>query len=147
MSYRIAISFAAAAIGISCIATDASARGGGGGGGRGGGAPMGGVSMMRSYNLASVPNNASTVRTGVTRSLANKASNQPVRNQITLRPGPNPGPSGGGAANATGGGAVSATGGGGGAAMEASYVPTSYSGNATACGRYPYPPCKKVRTQ
>src|SRR5262249_59842483 len=33
MSYRIAISFAAAAIGISCIATDASAKGGGGGGG------------------------------------------------------------------------------------------------------------------
>jgi len=100
---------------------------------------MGGVSMMSSYNLASVPNDASTVRTGVTRSLANKASNQPVRNQITLRPGPNPGPSGGGA--------VSTTGGGGGAAMGASYVPTSYSGNATACGRYPYPPCKKIRTQ
>jgi len=100
---------------------------------------MGGVSMMSSYNLAFVPNDASTVRTGVTRSLANKASNQPVRNQITLRPGPNPGPSGGGA--------VSTTGGGGGAAMGASYVPTSYSGNATACGRYPYPPCKKIRTQ
>jgi hypothetical protein len=139
MSYRIAISFAAAAIGISCIANDASARGGGGGGGRGGGAPMGGVSMMRSYNLTSVPNNASTVRAGVTRGLANKASNQPVRNQITLRPGPNPGPSGGGAASGTGGG--------GGAATGASYVPTSYSGNAIACGRYPYPPCKKVRTQ
>jgi len=93
---------------------------------------MGGVSMMSSYNLASVPNDASTVRTGVTRSLANKASNQPVRNQITLRPGPNPGPSGGGA--------VSTTGGGGGAAMGASYVPTSYSGNATACGARKYAP-------
>ena len=33
MSYQIAVSLAAAAIGISCIATDASARGGGGGGG------------------------------------------------------------------------------------------------------------------
>jgi hypothetical protein len=38
MCYRIAISsFAAAVIGMSCIVTDASARGGGGGGGGGGG--------------------------------------------------------------------------------------------------------------
>ena len=37
MSYRIVISsFAAVAIGVSCIATDASARGGGGGSGGGG---------------------------------------------------------------------------------------------------------------
>jgi hypothetical protein len=41
MSYQIAVSLAAAAIGISCIATEASARGGGGGGGasRGGARP------------------------------------------------------------------------------------------------------------
>jgi hypothetical protein len=43
-SYRIAISLAAAAIGLSCIATDASARGGGFGGGIGGG-HMGGMAM------------------------------------------------------------------------------------------------------
>ena len=43
MSYRIVISsFAAVAIGVSCIATDASARGGGGGGGSGGGGGGGG---------------------------------------------------------------------------------------------------------
>ena len=36
MFYRIAISFAAVTIGMSCIATDALARGGGGGGGGGG---------------------------------------------------------------------------------------------------------------
>jgi hypothetical protein len=36
MSHRIAIFFAAAVIGILCLATDASARGGSGGGGKGG---------------------------------------------------------------------------------------------------------------
>jgi hypothetical protein len=41
-SYRIAISLAAAAIGLSCIATDASARGGGFGGGHMGGGGFGG---------------------------------------------------------------------------------------------------------
>ena len=39
MFYRIAISFAAVTIGMSCIATDALARGGGGGG-KGGGAAV-----------------------------------------------------------------------------------------------------------
>ena len=41
MSHQIAISLAAAAIGISCIATDASARGGPGGGGFHGSGPVG----------------------------------------------------------------------------------------------------------
>ena len=85
MSYGIAISFAAAAIGISCIATDASARAGGGGG-----------------------KPSPQVVTGV---------------------------------SSTGG----ANGGGGAAAGARYYVPASYnSNNTTACGRYPYPPCKKV---
>ena len=44
-SYRIAISLAAAAIGLSCIATDASARGGGGHSGGAGGGHMGGMAM------------------------------------------------------------------------------------------------------
>jgi hypothetical protein len=44
MSYRIAISFAAAAIGMSCIATDVSARSGGGGG-KGAG-PAKGISVI-----------------------------------------------------------------------------------------------------
>jgi len=90
MSYRIAISFAAAAIGISCIATDASAKGGGGGGG-GGGRSSGGTGKI--YGPGGVS--------------------------------PTLGPGGGGAA----GGARN-------------YAPASYYGNATACGRYPYPPCK-----
>jgi len=91
MSYRIAISFAAAAIGISCIATDASAKGGGGGGGGGGGRSSGGTGKI--YGPGGVS--------------------------------PTLGPGGGGAA----GGARN-------------YAPASYYGNATACGRYPYPPCK-----
>jgi hypothetical protein len=91
MSYRIAISFAAAAIGISCIATDVSAKGGGGSRGGGGGkilAPAG-------FGGAAAPKGA------------------------------------------TGGGAA------GGAPY---YAPASYNSN-TACGRYPYPPCKKVPTR
>ena len=35
---------------------------------------------------------------------------------------------------------------GGGTAAGAYYAPTSYIGNPTMCGRYPYPPCK-VRTR
>ena len=84
MSYGIAISLAAAAIGISCIATTASAKGGGGGG---------------------------------------KASPQVVTG-----------------VSSTGG----VNGGGGAAAGARYYAPASYnSKNTAACGRYPYPPCKK----
>jgi hypothetical protein len=104
MSYRIAISFAAAAIGISCIASDASA------GGRGGSAPGG---------RPPPPS-------------ANKAI-------------PSIGPSGGGAGGPTGGGAASTTGSGA-AVGSRYYAPASYS-STTACGRYPYPPCKKVPTR
>jgi hypothetical protein len=95
MSYGIVISLAAAAIGISCIATDASAKGGGGGGG--GGRSSGSTGKI--YGPGGV-------------------------GQFS---GGAPGPGGGG----TVGGARN-------------YAPASYYGNATACGRYPYPPCKKV---
>jgi len=86
MSYRIAISFAAAVIGMMCIAPDASARGGSGGGGKGG-------AVQQSKNIP---------------------------------------------------GGVSPTGGvnQGGAAGARYYAPASYNNNA-ACGRYPYPPCKR----
>jgi hypothetical protein len=86
MSYRILISFAAAVIGMSCLATDASARGGSGSGG----------------------GKAGTV------------------NQTKHVPG-------GVSPTATQGGA---------AAGARYYAPASYNSNA-ACGRYPYPPCKR----
>jgi hypothetical protein len=102
MSYRIAISFAAAAIGMSCIASDASARGGGSGGGHAGGPAMG----------------------------------------FSERPGGVGGPNGGGGPSGGGGW------GGGGAAAGAGYYysPAQYNSSA-ACGRYPYPPCKRVPTR
>jgi hypothetical protein len=74
------------------------------------------------------------------------------------------GPTGGGAVGFTGGGAAGFTGGGA-AAGARYYAPAFYDsnaaydvnaayesnaadeGNAVACGRYPYPPCKKVRTR
>ena len=97
MSYRIAISFAAVAIGMSFIATDALARGGGGGGKGGGKAVSTGVGGPTGGG-----GNAGLYTTGVG------------------------GPTGGGAA-----------------AGARYYAPAFYDSNA-ACGRYPYPPCKKV---
>jgi hypothetical protein len=117
MSYRIAIStFAAAAIGMSCIATDASARGGGKSGGTapgvrsipsitGVGGPTGGGGKFAAPGVRSIPS-----ITGVGD------------------------PTGGGAAGAPRGGV---------AAGALYYAPASYDRYA-ACGRYPYPPCKKV---
>ena len=89
MSYRISISFAAAVIfiGMSCLATDASARGGSGGGGGGGKG-----ATVQSKN---VPGGVS-----------------PTANQ------------------------------GGAAAGAKYYAPAFYNSNS-ACGRYPYPPCKR----
>jgi hypothetical protein len=115
MSHRIATSFAAAVIGMACIATDASARGGGGGGGGGGkgGGPVRGVTAIKPYGSPSlkVP---STIRRGV---------NVPAP---------------------AGGTAVGTAGVPGGAAAGARYyAPASYE-STTACGRYPYPPCNKV---
>ncbi len=116
MSHLIAISFAAAAIGISCIATDASARGGGrgGGGGHGGGGPMAAVSA-KTYNGVNT-----------------KASGKLRRAEGVG--GPNAGSPGASAGTPTGGGASMGA---------AYYAPASYNAN-TVCGRYPYPPCKKV---
>jgi len=87
--YPVAISFAAAAIGISCIATNASAGGGGHG--------SGGHSTITPL----VP-----------------AGNSP------------------GSPGTTGSG-----GGGGSGGRTPYYAPAS---SKTACGYYPYPPCKKV---
>jgi hypothetical protein len=84
--YPVAISFAAAAIGISCIATDASAGGGGHGSG------------------------------GHTITPAIPAGNNP--------------------------GSPGTTGSGGGGGGTPYYAPAS---SKTACGYYPYPPCKKVQ--
>ena len=87
MSYRVAIFFAAVVIGMSCIATDASARGGSSGGGKTG-------AVQQSKN---VPGGVS--------------------------------PTSGANQSGTAGGARY-------------YAPASYNSNA-ACGRYPYPPCKR----
>jgi hypothetical protein len=59
---------------------------------------------------------------------------------------------GGGTAGLTGGSTAGLTGGGAFAGPRY-YAPASYDsnaayeGNAIACGRYPYPPCKKARTR
>lgn len=87
MSYQIAIPLAAVAIAISCIATDASARGGSQGG-----------SGIGSHQTPAVP-----------------------------------------AGNLSGAPGTTGSGGGGGRAPN--YAPASTN---TACGYYPYPPCKKV---
>jgi hypothetical protein len=119
MSCRIAIYLAAAAIGTSCIATEASARSGGGARGMGGpvaGAAKSGAGNKLPANQPSGSGTASVPRT------------------ITVGPG---GPTGGGAGGPTGGGA----------AVGARYfAPASYDSN-TACGRYPYPPCNRVPTR
>jgi hypothetical protein len=154
MSYRIAISsFAAVAIGMSCIATDASARGGGGGRGFGGGFGEGGGGRSGGT--------APGVRSSITGPTAGggyfAASGVRSIPRITGVGGPAGGsgkfaapgvrrmqritgvggPTAGGAAGATGGGV---------AAGALYYAPASYDSNA-ACGRYPYPPCNKVPTR
>jgi hypothetical protein len=139
MSYQIAICLAATAIGISCIAPDASARGGGGGG-HGVGGPMAVASVSKSYN--SVNTN------GVTKSYKSVNTNFPSGGSTnTLGNGqkiiPRTLGAGGPTGTPSGGGVASSGGGAGGAAY---YAPASYSSN-TACGRYPYPPCKKVPTR
>src|SRR5437773_563395 len=87
MSYQIGLCFAAAAIGISCIATDASARGG----------SQGGSGNVGSHQTPAVP-----------------------------------------AGNLSGAPGTTGSSGGGGRPYNA---PGSSN---TACGYYPYPPCKKV---
>jgi hypothetical protein len=124
MFYRIAISLAAVTIGMSCIATDALARGGGGGGKGGGNAITTGVG-------------GPTV----------KGAGKDVR--VIPRTTGVRGPTGGGGKrrlkieSTTGVGGPT---GGGEAAGARYYAPALYDSNA-ACGRYPYPPCKNVPTR
>lgn len=132
MSYRIVISsFAAVAIGMSCIA-DASARGGGGGGG--GGRSGGTAPGVRSSITGPTGGGGKFAVPGVRSSITGPAGGGgKFAHRITGVGGP----TGGGAADATGGGV---------AAGPLYYAPASYYSNA-ACGRYPYPPCNKVPTR
>ena len=158
MSYRIVISsLAAVAIGVSCIATDASARGGGGGGGgRSGGTapgvrssitrPTGGGGYIAAPGVRSIPS-----ITGVGGPAGRGAAVAPAVG-VAVDPGGGAAPQGygwipsmTGVGGPTGGGAAGAPGGGV-AAGARYYAPASYDSNA-ACGRYPYPPCNKVRTR
>jgi hypothetical protein len=147
MSYRIVISsFTAVSIFMSCIATDASARGGGGGFGGGSGGGGGGRSG----------GTAPGVRSSLTGPTAGggyfAASGVRVMPRIIGVGGPTGGGSipGGnwkpesatGVLGPTGGGAAGAASGGG-AAGARYYAPASFDSNA-ACGRYPYPPCGRV---
>jgi hypothetical protein len=120
MYHRTVISsFAAVAIGMSCIATDASARGGGGGGGGG----RSGVVTAPAPGLHS--------------SITPTTGGYGVSKRIV---GVGSGPTSGGS---TPGGSQMPDPGGGVAAGARSYAPASYNSYA-ACGRYPYPPCNGV---
>jgi len=154
MSYRIAISFfAAAAVGMSCIATDASAGSGGGGGRSGGTAPgvrssitgpTGGFGKFAAPGVSSIPRITGVgdrTGRGAAGALGGGAAGAPrVMPNIIGVGGPTGGPGGGAAAGAR------------------YYAPASYDSNAVcgpypyppcnaACGRYPYPPCNKLRTR
>jgi hypothetical protein len=132
MSYRIAISFAAAAIGISCIATDALARGGKSGG------PTGGPSFTSSGVSASKASSGSggfasgsqTTKGGSQTTKGGSQTTKPIYYPGGLSP--TLPPPGGPAAGAAG--------------RARYYAPASYDSTA-ACGRYPYPPCKKAPTR
>jgi hypothetical protein len=169
MSNRIAISFAAIAIGMSCIATDAVA------GSRGWGGPMGPPSVGRA---SFGPTGAGAVYRPSPRVYGSSgalAGGRVVPPSVGGASGGAGGPTGGGASEGrppavpmvlgpTGGGAAGFTGGGASAGARY-YAPAfydsnaaydvnaaydsnaAYEDNALACGRYPYPPCKKVRTR
>jgi hypothetical protein len=173
MYHRIVISsFAAVAIGMSCIATDASARGGGGGRGFGGGfgeggggrsggtapgvrsnitGPTAGGGYFVASGVRAVPS-ITGVRGAVGGGGRFAAPGVRVMPRIIGVGGPTGGGSipGGnwktesatGVLGPTGGGAADAAGGGV-AAGARYYAPASYDSNA-ACGRYPYPPCNRV---
>lgn len=141
MSYRIVItSFAAVAIGMSCLATDASA--GGGGGGHGGGGGGGGRSAVtapgfRSSMTGPGSGGAYFAASGV-RPTPHFTVRGPAVSAGKLGRGKKPyriigvGPESG-AAGAAGGGVAAGY-----------YAPAAaYDGNA-ACGRYPYPPCNRI---
>jgi hypothetical protein len=127
MSHRIAISLAAAAIGISCIATDASARGGKSGG------PTGGPSFTPSGGSASKAPTSGVFTSG---------SNKPMYGPPSGSNKPIYGPPGGVSQTLPPPGGPAA----GGAPGARYYAPASYN-STTACGRYPYPPCNKVPTR
>ena len=142
MRYRIAISsVAAAAIGMSCIATDASAGSGGGGGRSGGTAPgvrssitgpTGGFGKFAAPGVSLRPRITGVgdrTSRGAAGALGGGAAGAPcVMPNIIGVGGPTGGP------------------GGGAAAGPRYYAPASYDSNAV-CGRYPYPPCNKLRTR
>jgi hypothetical protein len=139
MSYRVVISsFAAVAIGMSCIATDASARGGGGGGGgrSGGTAPS-----VRSSITAPTGAGAHFAAPGGRSSMTGPASGGARFGASGVRVIPRitgvGGPTTGGAAGVPGGSVP---------AGALYYAPVSYDSHA-ACGRYPYPPCNRVPTR
>ena len=156
MYHRTVISsFAAVAIGMSCMTTDASARGGGGGGvgGRSGvvtapapgvrsniTGPAAGGGYFAASGVRATPN-ITGVRGTVVGGGRIAASGVRAMPRITGVGGQTPdfttgvlGPPGGSAAGAAGGGV---------AAGARYYAPASYNSNA-ACGRYPYPPCNGV---
>jgi hypothetical protein len=138
MSHQISIFFAAAIIGISCIVTDASARGGGGGG-HGGGGPMAGKTYnSMTTNAVMKPYNG--VNTNAVIKSYNSVSTKAGKRRRAEGVGGGPGRPGATAGNSTGSGTAGATGATMGAAY---YAPPSYNAN-TVCGRYPYPSCKKV---
>jgi hypothetical protein len=183
MSNRIAISFAAIAIGMSCIATDALAGSRGWGGpmrppsvGRASFGPIGAGAVYRpSPRLGAIGSSGALAGGRVLRppSVGGAIGPTPQKHVQGASGGPHHpvpyvtgagGPTGGGAAGFTGSGAAGFTGGGA-AAGARYYAPALYDsnaaydvnaayesnaadeGNAVACGRYPYPPCKKVRTR
>ena len=163
MYHRTVISsFAAVAIGMSCMTTDASARGGGGGGGSAGGGgksvtvpgarsnitgPTAGGGYFAASGIRATPS-VTGVR-GAVGSGGRLAAGVRVMPRIIGVGGPTAinsvpmrpeiatgvlGPTGVGAAGAAGGSV---------AAGARYYTPASYDSNA-ACGRYPYPPCNRV---
>jgi len=113
MSY-FAITLGAAAIGISCIATDVLARGGGGAGG-GSGGKGGGAAVTTGFGGPTVKGAGKNVR---------------VMHRTTGVRGPD---------YTTGVAGPTESGG----AAARYYAPALYDSN-TACGRYPYPPCKNA---
>jgi hypothetical protein len=150
MSYRIVISsLAAIVIGMSCIATDASARGGGGGSGGGGGGRSGGAATgIHSSFTGPTGGGRYFAAPGAGRFAAPGVSRMPpitgmgghVYHRLTgvLGPGgPTVTPRIIGVGDPTGAGV---------AAGALYYAPEAYNSHA-ACGHYPYPPCKMGHSQ
>jgi hypothetical protein len=129
MIFRIAISVAAVTVGIFCIATNASAGFGGFHFGGLGGLHQGGV--FRGANMGHVGGFGGFPQRGVFRGVqpGRRTLSGKSRDSVTVFQ------SAGGASSFSAGGAG---GGGGGTAVAAQ----SFYGR-NACGRYPYPPCRR----